>query len=54
MILGSCFLKYVFKTVTVSPWQSESLVSTVQDDWKLRSWFVRIRSIMVVYHDFEN
>ena len=47
MILSSCLLKYVFKTVTVSLRKSESPVSITQDDWKLRDWFVRIRPIYV-------
>ena len=47
MILGHCFLRYVFKTVTVILWKSDSPVSIVQDDWKLYGWFVKIRSIRV-------
>ena len=41
--------KYVFKTVAVRLWKSESLVSIVQDDWKLRGWFARKR---LINHDF--
>ena len=35
MILGSCFLKDIFKTMSLSLWKSESPVCTVQDDWNL-------------------
>ena len=45
MILGSCFLKYAFETVTVNLWKSKSPGSIVQGDWKFRGWFVRARSI---------
>ena len=47
MIIGSCFLKYVVNTVTVNLWKSESPVSILKEDWELRDWLVKMRSMHV-------
>ena len=47
MITGSCFLKYVLNTVTVNLWKSESPVSILKEDWELRDWLVKMRSMHV-------
>ena len=46
-MLGSRLLKHFFKTVSMGLCKSGSPVSIVQDEWKLRGWFLRIKSIHV-------
>ena len=47
LILGSFFLKHTFNILTVKLWKSKRPVPIVQEDWKNRGWFVRMRSIHV-------
>ena len=45
IIFGACFLKYVYRTVRVSLWKSESLTSRVSELQKPLGIFANNRSI---------